>query len=171
MNTYYKIGFFSVNYNLRQLLIQTLTFMFCIVIFGNCTKVGEKDPRLSLRSREKRLIGKWSITRVYYYDGKLGGIKNDGDTFVYYQELYSDNRLSILDSKGSVQATIGNWYWLNGNQSFKEKETVGIMYNGKPIVELHYLSMLKYDKILSIEYVEAPVKQHYYKHYWSRIGK
>lgn len=125
MNTYYKIGFFSVNYNLRQLLIQTLTFMFCIVIFGNCTKVGEKDPRLSLRSREKRLIGKWSITRVYYYDGKLGGIKNDGDTFVYYQELYSDNRLSILDSKGQRSGDYWQLVLVEWKSKFQGKRNRG----------------------------------------------
>jgi hypothetical protein len=43
------------------------------ILFSSCRKIGDDDPLISLRSRESRILGKWRVTRLYYFDGNLGG--------------------------------------------------------------------------------------------------
>lgn len=147
-----------------------LTFIFIMLILSSaCKKISSNDPALSFRSRQSRLIGKWKITRTYYYENKLSGPKNDGDTFIYYQEFLKNNTINTLNPLGEIISTYGNWYWMSGNDNYKDYTAIGIGHTGIPVVELHNLIKLSYKNIESIEKLDAKDKGHFYKHYWTRM--
>lgn len=160
-----------LNFNRRTdvLFMLLKSAIFTSILLTSCRKIGDDDPLISLRSRESRILGKWRVTRLYYFDGKLGGLNHDGDTFKYNRQLNADNSIVILDTAGNKFKEFGNWYWLEGNQSANDFETICIRFHGIPIAEKHTLTRLSKKQIISIVYFDQSNKKRYFRHIWERI--
>jgi len=147
------------------------SILFYLIVFGliSCNKFCDNKPCISARSAEKRIVGKWKIVRLYYYDGALGGLTHDGDTTILYRELEKDGVFNLIDSNGILSKKQGYWSWLSGNQKYESKEAIAIGYSGLPITELHILLNLHYKKIKSQYFFDNSDPKRYYIYEWSRI--
>ncbi len=75
----------------------------------------------------------------------------------------------ILDTVGNKFKEFGNWYWLEGNQSSKDFETICIRFHGIPIAEKQTLTRLSKKQIISIVYFDQSNRKRYFKHIWERF--
>jgi hypothetical protein len=62
------------------------------VVLSSCLKKGEDDPLVSLRTRNKRLIGKWDVS--YGFESHY----NSQGEPIYYAEYKNDSIYSIVQS-------------------------------------------------------------------------
>lgn len=135
---------------MKKLLIIALS----ISMFVSCKK-GENDPGISLRSRDARIVGEWTIesfentnietigstktTIVQKYNGSTITLTNNGgtpapSTSTYKGKLdikkdgtYTYTETRTTGSNSTTETQTGNWSWLN---SKKNKTQILISANG-----------------------------------------
>lgn len=135
--------------------IQTLIRVLSLVLlFTTCTKKGENDPEISLRTRKARLSGSWQLksgsvsftegaTAISYtFDGReyKRFTTYSGGPAVYYYGRYT--LLLNLDKNGGASFTesilsnrieqSGTWSFNTGNTEFEAKEILTFIMD-KPI--------------------------------------
>lgn len=88
--------------------------LFIVVEFMGC-RVGDDDPRISFRSRNKRLIGIWSF-KYQIDDSTIVGftmdIRSNGEV---YNKNYKDSFIYF-----------GKWRWISENSELNAKESFTI---------------------------------------------
>jgi hypothetical protein len=113
-------GLMKAKSNTRQVLS---IFLFLALAISACTK-GEEDPFISFRSRKAKLTGQWVAT--VYMVGAYTLETNTGDPWTYR-----------FDENGRGTSTVMNniekykWEFLDGNDSFANKERILITNDGE----------------------------------------
>ena len=149
-----------------------------IITFSGCTKKGEDDPFLSLRTRTARLTGEWNV--VTYDSKSLGGSttiieKIDGSSYTEtyitngqgrtyigtathtitiekdgtYENIF--NSTSTADGRTYIDnyKEKGVWYWAEGNKELKTKSKELVVFQTTEVTSFN-----GYDNTVS--YYEGP---------------
>lgn len=106
-----------------------------ICIYQGC-KVGEDDPLISFRSRDKRLIGTWFVRQHLidtHYADYLYRFQKNGE--VYYSAMGNTPRTYY-----------GIWRWASEDQSTDRKESI-IIHTYNQVTEQYFFTKLSYKKL------------------------
>ncbi len=137
----------------KGILRLSVVLLVSIITFSGCTKKGEDDPFLSMRSRTSRLAGEWTLSeyeitytennstwgtytsktvyngatysRTYTQDGN----SSTSDPVIYSESLTIEKDGTWQHSsveEGEISGSTGNWMWASKNKDLdlKDKEAV-----------------------------------------------
>jgi hypothetical protein len=108
--------------------------LLTVMLISGC-RVGEDDPWLTFRSRDKRLLGSWEFTYKY-----TDSISNDFKLDIRSTgEVYSHNYKDSL-------VYFGRWRWVSENEELKRKESFIIEYYDFRTFHF-FVTSLRYNKI------------------------
>lgn len=152
---------------MNKLLNIFILLGLCLVM-NNCKK-GDDDPFLSFRSRNNRLIGKWTQTRYFYYDGKKAGRNNSGDPETILIELKSSGKWYAFANNWEKETLMGNWSWADKTDFIESKEAVILGFQNYVLLTptFHIIEELRYKKIRTKFLFDGDPKR-YYIYEWVR---
>ena len=126
---------------MKKVLVMLLVAVLALPALYSCTKKGEEDPGLSLRSRKSRLTGEWTLesgtmtassgstTASYTYTASTVTINYGGssNTFQYtetavYEKDNTFKRTVMYD--GELSVTEGFWAFIGGYDEVKKEECI-----------------------------------------------
>lgn len=130
---------------------RSVIILLCIILSVGCKKIGDDDPRISFRSRNARIIGKWDVTRYYYYDGHLSGVNKSGDPIEENIEINENGEWYMYKNDWSKGYYEGHWNWASPSESLGKKECFVLGRQGHPILwaQSHILEELRDKKMRS----------------------
>ena len=146
----------------------TVIFLLAIMLSSSCKKIGVDDPKISFRSRNARIIGKWDVTEYYYYDGHLSGVNKSGDPAEYNIEINENGEWYIYEDDWSKGYYEGHWNWVSPSGSLGNKECFVLGRQGHPILwaESHILEELRDKKMRSRYNFDTSDPLRYYIYEW-----
>jgi len=126
---------------LNRILVTLLIVAFALPMLNSCTKKGDEDPGLSLKSRKSRLTNVWklkegtetgtwggqSFTAMYNGSTVTYSMQGGSATTMYTQtiEFTKDNtfKTTVMDD-GTMELAEGFWAFMGGYNEVSKEEIV-----------------------------------------------
>lgn len=127
--------------NTNKFLILLLVAFMAMPVMNSCTKKGDDDPGLSLKSRKSRLTGEWNLqsgTETFVSGGNSVNVTYNGTTatastggqtitvsYTEKSEFKKDNTfITTIMNDGNITINEGFWAFMDGYDDMKDQECI-----------------------------------------------
>ena len=113
---------------MKSYLVAALIGLIAVTAIASCSKKGEDDPAVSLRTRKDRFTNTWVLTKY-----EKNGVSQDLSGTTYTYEVFHDGTLTQT-IEGAVfgfptkSVKNGTWEFIN------DEEDVRITIDGNPVI-------------------------------------